>query len=471
VSTWTGGTQAEQIDDWTFRLLYDNPQPRAVQQLASQGAWNLLPKHYLQKWHIDFNPDAEKVAKEEGFDLWNDALYSHYWWAPLKDIEKPVFQPWIITQADSAVKVFERNPYYARVDTKGQQLPYIDRIVSQIVDQEVYNLKIITGEADVAYMNTTFDNFTLYKESEDAEGYTVYELPGLDPVDVAVIFHMLCPDPIKLELFEDVRFRRALSVAVNRDEINELVYFGKGVPRQASSRPGPSWYKPEWAEAYAQYDPALANRLLDEVGLTNKDSEGFRLGKNGKRITLLLQSSFNPGQLKTMELINEFWAKVGIDSVVKNVDGSFAREYVNDEKHDFQIRPISSDGNFAVTMWARSWEFWMRADDRVKDGRSTMEDYPDGFPGFEPPDWVKEIHNWFVDRNNLRPDSKEYADISTAINQWQADNLFTLGFVGLVPYLLVAKDYVGNIPTEFSPVASWWGDLSRHCDQVYLEGK
>ena len=431
----------------------------------------MFPKHYLEKWHIDYNDDAEEMAKEEGFDLWNDALYFHYWWSPLQDFEKPVFLPWTIVRGDTAVIHYERNPYYPRVDTAGQQLPYIDQIVSQVVDGEVYNLKVLTGEADIAFMGATFDNFTLFKESESEGDYTVYELPGLVPIDVGLIFHMLNPDPVKRALFEDLRFRQALSVAVDREEINDLVYFGKGVPRQASSLPGPSWYNPEWAEVYAQYDPELANRLLDEVGLTERDGDGFRLGSDGNRVQLLLQFDGNSGRLKTMELVNEYFAAVGIDSAVKQVDCTFSREFISQERHDFGIRQISSDGVWNVVQWARSWEFWMRANDNIKSGQATMEDYPDGLPGIEPPDWVKQIHDWFLERRDIPSNTARHRELSVIVNEWQAENLFAIGFVGMVPDLYIAKNYMRNVPTRYSPQTTWKGALNVFNDQIWFEGK
>jgi peptide/nickel transport system substrate-binding protein len=468
VSTWTGNiADVVRIDDWTFRIEYERANPKAPEQSAGQGSWQLMPKHYLKKWHIDHNPDADKLANDEGFDFWYDAIYHHFWWSPLKDITKPVFQPWVTTKSDSAVMVMERNPYYPVVDTAGQQLPYFDRVVAQIVDQEAYNLKVISGEADIAFMNTSFENFTLYKENEGEGDYFVYELPGFDAVTMAVIFYMLGPDKAKKDLFWDIRFRRALSVAMNREEINELVYFGKGVPRQAAIRPGPSWYNPEWATTYAQYDPKLANQLLDEVGLTKRDSRGFRLNLEGETLLLVLEFGSPAQYTKPLELIREYWGEVGVDAVVRPVDGSLAREHNAQEIADFAIRGIGSDGNFAVTMWARSWEFWCRAQDRIDAGLATMDDYPKGLPGIEPPQWVKDIHSWFVLRNALRPDSQEAIDLSLKINEWQAENLFALGTVGMIPILVIGKNDIGNVPTKFGPGDTWAGALNHHSDQLY----
>ena len=186
---------------------------------------------YLQKWHIDYNSDAEKIAKEEGFETWQEAFNNHFWWIPVKDLSKPTMQPWVLTKSTTAIKVHERNPYYWKVDTEGQQLPYIDQIVTGIVDIETYHTKIISGEADMAFAKTQFVNFTLYKENEEAGGYTVHSLPGVR-VDVGYIVNLTNLDPIKGPILGDVRFRQALSLATDADEVNKVIFSGLGTPRQ-----------------------------------------------------------------------------------------------------------------------------------------------------------------------------------------------------------------------------------------------
>ena len=159
--------QAVGVDAQTVRLEFDSPHPEMMVKLATWhgGDWEMLkPKHYLSKWHIDFNDKANEVAKEEGHETWQQAFTDHFFWKPSTDLDLPVIQAWRFTEITPTVRVFERNPYYLRVDTAGNQLPYIDRIVSTVVEKEVYNLKIIGGEADLAYGQTSLENFALYKE-------------------------------------------------------------------------------------------------------------------------------------------------------------------------------------------------------------------------------------------------------------------------------------------------------------------
>ena len=203
VETWMWLPQARRvvkIDDYTVRLETDEPYPVLTLKMAEPagGDWHsYYPKHYLQKWHIRYNPDANALAKEEGFDSWDEAFRHHFWWNPRQDMNFPTMQPWVITQSNTTNKVHERNPYYWKVDSQGQQLPYVDRIVTDIVDWESYHLRIISGASDVAFVNTLFENYSLYKQNEEAGGYRVVLLPGNKGADVGFSINQNHPDPAR----------------------------------------------------------------------------------------------------------------------------------------------------------------------------------------------------------------------------------------------------------------------------------
>ena len=185
-------TNAVAVDAQTVRMEFDSPHPEMLVKLATWhgGDWEMLkPMHYLKKWHIDFNDKANEVAKEEGHESWQQAFTDHFFWKPSTDLDLPVIQAWRFTEITPTVRVFERNPYYLRVDTAGNQLPYIDRIVSTVVEKEVYNLKIIGGEADLAYGSTSLENFALYKENEEAGDYRVTLIPGLSAAEVGLVLN------------------------------------------------------------------------------------------------------------------------------------------------------------------------------------------------------------------------------------------------------------------------------------------
>ena len=335
-------TNAVAVDAQTVRLEFDSPHPEMMVKLATWhgGDWEMLkPKHYLSKWHIDFNDKANEVAKEEGHETWQQAFTDHFFWKPSTDLDLPVIQAWRFTEITPTVRVFERNPYYLRVDTAGNQLPYIDRIVSTVVEKEVYNLKIIGGEADLAYGQTSLENFALYKENEEAGDYRVTLIPGLSAAEVGLVLNQNHLQEWRAELYQDIRFRRALSLAINRDEVNEQVFFGLSTPRQAAVPPVHSYYQEEWGKAWADYDPDQANALLDEIGMTDRTRDGFRRAPGGEELQILIEYAEGL-PVPAMELIKEYWEAVGVKVLLKvetgqsrNVTRTLNEHDVRGERH------------------------------------------------------------------------------------------------------------------------------------------
>jgi peptide/nickel transport system substrate-binding protein len=469
--------EATKIDEYSYRIDYRRPTPNAIQRLCGSGGaidFHLTPKHYLQKWHIDYNEEAEKLAVDEGFNLWHEAMYHHYWWSPRADHEKPTLSPWVVTKADSTVKVMERNPYYLRIDPAGNQLPYIDGAVAQYVDKEVFNLKIVSGECDVAFLNTKFENFTLFKENEGEGDYAVYPIQGTSASNVSIVTNWNHKDPLKRELTHNAKFKQALSLAINRDEINIVAFKGMGVPRQATVVPKVSYYDPKWAEAYAEYDPAKANQLLDEIGLDKKDKDGFRLRPdNGETMQWVLEystGSEGAGTLKTLELIKEYWTAIGINILVKGFDQKYFREREHQALHDIKVRATAVDNHMNVGHWASQWNSWINANLQIQRGEKKLEDFKDGvLPGEEAPQWVQDYRALFDRRNEVLPDSPEYKAALTKAMDMQAENLFLIGTVGLTPVLMIAKNNMGNIFTKLTPRAVGPGHLQEWEDQFYIK--
>ena len=476
--------QVEKIDSETVRFLAAGPIPSWETQLKTgatqQGAF-YAPKHYLQKWHPDHNDDAAAVAKEEGFEGWTQAFNFHADWWTARDMDTPRMYTWILTDSNPSAKLFERNAYFWQVDTAGNQLPYIDHVQSEVVSLETWNLKILSGEADFARHFASLNNFPLYKENEEAGGYTTYLQNSLIGNDVAIGFNFNQEDQVLRSLYHDIRFRRALSVAINRDEINEEVYFGQAVPRSNVPIPSLGYFKPEWETAWSQYDAHLANQLLDEIGLTERDRDGIRLRSDGDPLEVtILYAEYKQTVTATLELVKEYWEAVGVKTVLDNQpQGAPYGTAISDPDHPMNAWEHSrSDG---INSWLHPWHDYLNGGSKWVPRWSIWSRIVDGGEEYDRPgdtityDLVKERFQFLKAWQLTQPGSAEHTQMGQEYFDWFTDQVWTIGTVGLPPAPFTSKNTLGNVglpdvdfprthdvlrPTAFA--SQWyWKDAAR----------
>jgi peptide/nickel transport system substrate-binding protein len=467
------GAKLEKLDDYTVRMTLAKPYPMFEYTLATQwgylGQW-FRPKHYLKQFHPNY-ADKDKLmemAKAEGYDTIR-ALYRAKagWSAKPVTVECPTLVPFRPVEQRLDVWVWERNPYYWKVDTEGNQLPYIDQVVvREIRDQETIQAQIVSGETDIEVWHTSLKNFPLYKSNEADGEYRTLLWQADTGAEVMFMPNLTAEDPVLAEIFQDVRFRQALSLAIDRDEINDLLYFGKAVPRQYTLHPSSIFYKEEWAKAYAEYDPARANALLDEMGLIEKDSANFRLRPDGKRLAFAIEYWPAEPETKTpiCELIKDYWGAIGIDVALKPQDRSLNAQRASANQIDMNIWQGGNviDTGWQITVkpplpgagditWGNLWALWMETG---------------GEEGQEPPAEVKrlfEIGNEF----KVTVDPEKRLALGQELWQMQADNLWHIGTVGMPPYPVIVKEYLRNVP-ETGLWSSLW--LHRyHPEQFFLK--
>jgi len=313
----------EKVDDYTIRYTFTKSNyifPTTVSQMdyGFPVMTNMLftPAHYMKQFHIKYNPNADTLAKEQGFDSWT-SLYKHKFDQAVNP-EMPDVRPWILTNKHSAQKLIaERNPYYLAVDREGNQLPYVDRMTfTQFESAESLTLRAISGEIDFQGRHIAISDLTVLKENEAKGGYEVRLWPS-DAPDATIIFNQSWQGP-EAEYLQDKKFRQALSIAMDRNEINEISAMGLGVPRQLVPPSSHDHYPgDDYAFRYIEYDPDLANQWLDEI-LPNKDSDGFRLMSNGERLVVVVTTSteiFGP-IADMVEQVARYWETVGVKTSV-----------------------------------------------------------------------------------------------------------------------------------------------------------
>ena len=473
------------VDDYTLRINYSSPFPKASINMANEdGAdWSRIrPKHYLQNWHIDYNPDAQDLAEEEGFDSWGQALASHANWNPVQDPDVPTLRPFVLRQESANTRLYERNPFWYGVDTEGNQLPYIDKVQATLVDPETYKLNVIDGEFTLA-KSTSFADFTLFKQNEASGDYNVLTLSGTVGGQHTYHINQNHEEPFLAEVLRDLRFRQALSLAIDRDEMNETLYNGMGVPRAMTINSDVSFYRSEWGEdhPYARYAPDEANRLLDQMGLTEKDRDGFRLLPNGQPINLSIV--FYEGWLAVdgWELTKEYWEDVGLKTTLRAVEPGFywgftcSPEFVIASRRGTNSTELSSDrgrGGIAYPLqcpsWAPTWREYLDAMYNIDVGAKTLADYEGGtMPGEEPPAPMMELWDNIMKAANSEFGSNDYKAAYQGVFDVFAEQLYVIGTVGMVPDIVVVKNNIGNATAEW--ISSLGGKWSQYDPTLYFK--
>ncbi|HPC77672.1 MAG TPA: ABC transporter substrate-binding protein, partial [bacterium] len=316
--------KVEKVDNYTVRFVFDVPYTFLLQRIAS-GQDCYAPKHYLKKFHPKYTSMDEimKQAKEEGFDAWYKLFSTKA--TRWQNKALPVVTAWkVITPLSDAVFTAERNPYYWKVDPAGNQLPYIDKIVWTLSpDREVRVMKHISGEASIGYYDTFESDYTIVMENQQKGGYRVLKwLPALTNVGTLFI-NQNVKDPVLKKLFTNVQFRRALSLAINRNEIAQLIYSGNATPRQAVPFKGSPYYEERFEKSYIEYNPKKASQMLDQVGLAKRDKDGYRIGPDGKTLEILIEVLPGIGpEPDIAEMIKGYFRNVGLKVSVKTEETS-----------------------------------------------------------------------------------------------------------------------------------------------------
>lgn len=457
------------LDPFRFRLNFKEPYGSILYSLLyTSGSASLIqPKHYLGRYHPRYSPleKIEKQAKEHGFDHWFELFRDMNHTAQRINgntpIEYPTLKPWRVIDGSAIGHVIlERNPYYWKVDAEGNQLPYIDRIHSTYVgNPEARNLKYIAGEVDFA--QNPMENAPLLLANRERGKYAIRLWRENQGTRVTYYFNHTHDDPGKRRIFQDRRFRIALSLAINRKEINDVLYYGKCIPRQCTVNRACSFFEPEFETSYAEYDPDRGNRLLDEVGLERKGPGGWRHMPDGRQLIIsadVIEGGFRP---ETTELVADHWAALGILLSWRVTDNELVYTRLMGNMFDVAIYPddVATDPNvirseaYRVQWWAPSWWKWLSSN-----GRN----------GEEPPEDVKQLWQDWV-RLRQTPDDGERIRLGKKILRQQAENLYAIGAIGGTMNLVLVTDRMKNVPGDGALIGSpWLVTALHHPEQFFL---
>ena len=441
----------EIIDDWTFSLTFHKPNYTFVKAMPQAGFGFLrffLPAHWAKQFHPDYaDADALAAAIEAAdVDTWVDLFRQRVdgYYREDGSLEQPTLHPWIMKGkwGDSRV-VAERNPYFFGVDQEGNQLPYIDRLVYDLAENgEVIQLRAIAGELQVQGRHIKLTSYPTLQENRDKGDYSVKLWPEYGGSNVVLWFNQTWEGP-EVEYFKQADFRRALSVGVDRDTINEVSFLGVAVPRNYMPAPGhPHHPGPEYDTLWTQYDPELANQMLDEVGLSNKDSEGFRLMSNGDRLSLsiIMFEGYADWADATEQVIAD-WEEIGIHATMRiGTRSNIGQEWQSNsgmiynhpmDTAGFTFATAGPKTAFAYGLVAPLWRDWLNSD---------------GDEGVKPPDKIIEIH----EQHNVGPTlpTEEANALARSIYQYHAEQQYGISLIGLRPEPFVVSNRIGNFPEQ-----------------------
>ncbi len=306
----------EVLDPLTVRYTWDEPNPGFVPAIAAaQPIFIFMPAHYLKQFNATYADKTKldqmvKSAKVPNWAALHERKSRQY--RP-ENPELPTLDPWVNHTAPPAELFrFDRNPYFHRVDTAGHQLPYFDHATMTLGTTNLIPAKVAAGEADLQARYLNFEDYTFLKAGE-RNNYSARLWEQAQGAFAALYPNLTAKDPVWRALIRDVRFRRALSLGINRHDINNVIFFGLARESGDTVLPQSPLFKPEFATDFTGFDVEKANALLDEAGLAKRDSDGTRLLPDGRRAEITVETS-GENQLFTdiLELISGDWAKLGL---------------------------------------------------------------------------------------------------------------------------------------------------------------
>ena len=437
----------EVLSDTELRYTWPRPNPHFLpRQAGASPLFIFRPAHYLKAFHKKYSEkvrqaEADGSAKRRWSAVHNrvDNLYE----ADNPDL--PTLQPWMNTTRPPADRfVAVRNPYFHRVDEQGRQLPYIDRFILAVADPKLIPAKTGAGEADLQARDVHFNNYTFLKQSERQNNYrTLLWRPGKG-AHFALFPNLNVSDPVWRQVLRDVRFRRALSLAIDRSLVNQVLYFGLAIESNNTVLPQSPLFREAYRDRWARYDRKQASALLDEIGL-KRGKDGVRRLPDGRPLELIVETAGESTEhTDVLELVRETWREVGI------------KLYSKPSQREAWRNRIYS-GETVMSAWSG-----------LENGLATPENSPDelaptsqtqyqwpkygqyfetGGKAGEAPDIpeVKELQR--LNRAWMQATTRQERERAWhAMLELHAEQQFTIGVVSGVPQPVVARQTLMNVP-------------------------
>jgi len=445
----------EKVSDYAVKWTFKEPNTAFLLDMANKDGADkaisnlvFVPAHYMKQFHPNYTDQAELDAKvaERGLNTWTELFAVEA--IPQVSGNRPSMAAWMVTgtSVSDAVFTVTRNPYYVGVDPAGNQLPYVDEVrFTQYLDRKTLNLAAVEGKIDMQGRHIDMNNYPVLVQNGDANGYRVITWPSFGGSDAIIMFNQTWTGP-EVEVFRIKNFRIAMSYAIDREAIKQLAFLGIGEARQGVPAPFSPYYPgDEYAHKYTEYNPDLANQMLDEI-LPNKDADGYRTLPDGSPLDIeigVVGEQFVDWP-SIAQLVVEDWAKVGIKAHVE----------LRERTLHFAMRPANE---LMAEMWNEDTtgfpfsgqpKFDPRSDPALCFAPLYGDWYKsDGAKGLEPPADIAQIVN-IIDEAKVSPRSRQIELGQELFRLW-ADNVWEIGTVGLTPAVqgvVVVNNNLRNVP-------------------------
>ncbi|MGW0228111.1 ABC transporter substrate-binding protein [Actinopolymorpha singaporensis] len=473
-----GGKPARftKVDDVTCRFSFAEPHAFFLERLASPEG-NILaasPKHYLKTFHKKYNPDLDKLVRQAKLTDWNQLYFGKggdgtsglaIWQNP----DLPVLLPWVVaTPLTKDRLVAKRNPYYWKTDPDGSQLPYLDEVVVEVVTSpETAVLKVSNGEYTLPSTDIlTPSNKPVFARSTDKGDYRLINQMTSDINNGVVCLNLTHKDPVTRKLFQNKDFRIGLSYAINRAELIKAVHQRQGKPYQSAPRPESDFYDEKMATQYTKYDVAEANRRLDSAGLTRRDSAGWRLRPDGRRVafTVELPTGFDPTYPATAELVQNYWKAVGVQLRVQAQGGPLFWKRLFANEHDAVL--YSAENGLRDAILDPGWFFPIGG--RCYYARQWADWYATGGRSGEKPPAAPHRQMELYDTIKVTMDEKKRRRLFAEVLRISAEEFYTIGTVLIAGRYSIVQNKIRNVP-EPIPEGSLYPDPApAGPEQFYL---
>lgn len=435
------------VGTYQVRYQWSKPNPYFLSQLAGPRPQEIyLPAHYLKQFHQRYATNLEQQLER----------YHHTSWERLHNYldnlnrfdnpELPTLQPWILTtQAPAERFIFVRNPYYHRIDSHGRQLPYLDRLVITIADRRIIPAKTGAGESDLQARYLRFDDLAFLISAAPGNDYRVLLWRSGIGAQLALYPNLNCQDEVWRTLNRDPRFRRALSLGIHREELNQVMYYGLArLSNNTVLERSPFW-RAEYQHSFADYSPNKANRLLDQIGLTERDGD-LRLLPDGRPLELIVEVSGTQEEIDALTLMTDHLLLLGIKLFARPLSLEILRNRIYSGATVMSLArgldvavPAQATSPAELAPTAQSHYQWPRWGQYYQSKGQAGEpvDLPAALQ------LIDLMHQWEASSNSHRQGQIWHQMLAI-----HAEQQFTIGLVNDVPQPVVVNRDLRNLPQE-----------------------